>query len=238
MTEYVICSLSLVFIVPLVVMLTPSFRGLFVHACLLAFFHGMGALSLSLAIDLWHGGILFWGGSFFAVSMALYLGAVTIAALANRHRKDGRAVRIQELLRRNPDERILLQTMRMVWPLIMFPASRGDSSSRIFTGRRWIMGIKTGVAFCRLYLTNKRLFAQMLFPSLDIIDIDRAHVRSVGYVDRQRDLIGIRYTARRVSPLTKLVAFTGTPASHDLLFLNVGAESQRWLEALMAARSA
>ena len=238
MIVYVICSLTLVFIMPLAVLLTPSFRGLFVHACLAAFFYGMGALALSLALDLQEAGIPFWSGGFFVVSVALYAGALAIAVLANQHRKDGRAVMIQELLRRNPDERILLQAVRTIWPLVLFPASRGGSSSRAFTGHRWVVGIKTGVAFSRLYLTNKRLFAQLLFPSIDIIDIDRAHVRSVGYVDRQHDLIGIRYTARRVSPLTKLLAFTGTPASSDLLFLNVGAESQRWLEALAPSRPA
>lgn len=237
MTSYLFISLGLVFVLPIAVLLTPLFRGLFVHVCLAAFFHAMGALALALALDLLRGGIPFWAFGFAAISAVLYLSAATLAVLANRHRKDASALGIDALLQRHPEERILLQTQRILWPLVLFPASRGGSYSKSFSGRRWIGRIKSGFGLTRLYLTDQRLLAQLLFPPVVIIDIDRHHLKSSGYVDHERDLIGIRYTGARMSPMTMLLAFSGTPANRDLLFLNLGAESPRWLTALNAGAS-
>ncbi|MBI4341779.1 MAG: hypothetical protein HY599_00255, partial [Candidatus Omnitrophica bacterium] len=178
----------------------------------------------------------FWAWGFSAISGALYLSATSFAVLANRHRRDTSSLVMRDLARRNPEERVLLEATQIVWPLVLFPALRG-SHSRSFTGRRWIPGIKAGFGLSRLYLTDKRLLAQLLVPPVLIFDIDREDVRSAGYVDRERDLVGVRYAAGRISPMTKLLAFTGLPASRDMVFLNLGADSQRWLNALTPAAS-
>ena len=237
MTSYVFYSLGLVFVLPLAVLLTPSFRGLFVHVGLTAFFHAMGALALSLALDLLRGGIPVWAVGFSAISAILYLSATMLIVRANHHRKDASGMVIEQLMRRHPEERILLQAKRILWPLVLFPASRGGSYARSFSGRRWIARIKAGFGFSKLYLTDKHLLAQLMFPPVLIITIDRQHLRSAGYVDHERDVIGIRYSGARMSPMTKLLAFSGTPANRDLLFLNLGAESGRWLAALTAGEA-
>ena len=234
MTSYVFISLGLVFVVPLAVLLTPSFKGLFVHACLTCFFHAMGALSLSLGLTLRSRQAIFWDWTFFGVSLALYLGTVLFLFMTVEHYQGTSSCGMEEIRRQHPDERVLLETKRVVWPLVLFPASRGVPAQS-FTGRRWVSGIKASFGLSKLYLTDKRLLAQLVFPNVLIIDIERSDLGRVGFVDRERDLLGVRYVKSRVSPITKLLVFSGSPASRDTVFLNLGHESQRWLNALTAS---
>ena len=233
MTSYVFTALGLVFVVPLAVLLTPSFRGLFVHASLACFFHAMGAFALSLGVLLVETQKWCWAWLFFGVSLALYGGACLIALMAFEHFQGSSAEVITELRRKHPEERILLEVRRAMWPLVLFPSVRGNHS-RVFTGRRWVHGIRAGFGLCALYLTDKRLFVQLRLPNVLLIDIARDDIGSVGFVDRERDLLGIRYSKSRVSPLTKLLVFSGSPARRDLVFLSLGHDSQQWLTALTA----
>lgn len=231
MTSYVFTALGLVLVVPLAVLVTPSFRGLFVHASLVCFFHAMGACALSLGLLLVASQKLFWAWLFFGVSLALYLGACLLALMAFEHFQGSSAEVITELRRKHPEERVLLEVKRAMWPLVLFPSARGVHN-RLFTGRRWIHGMRAGFGLCALYLTDKRILAQLRMPNVPLIDIERADIGSVGFVDRERDLLGIRYSKSRVSPVTKLLVFSGSPASRDLVLLNLGHDSQQWLTAL------
>lgn len=237
MRTYAFVSLLLAVVMPMTVLLHRPWRELFIHVGLIGFFHAMGALALWVGLNVFRLESAFWAWVLFAVSFNFYIGAVFFASLIRPHRADASISIMEDIRCQDPTEEILVEKRRGLWPLVLFPARPGAHTA-LFTGRRWVNGMKAGFGFSRLYLTNKRLLAQLVFPRVVIIDIKRADIGSVGFVDRQKDLIGIRYSKSRISAMTKLLVFSGTAGVRDLLLLNVGEDGQRWLAALTPASRA
>jgi hypothetical protein len=230
---YPIISLSLVLMGPLIAGLFRSSRGLIFHIFFIFLFQGMGSLLLHISFGLFNQHSI-WAWIVLYLSFNFYIGSLIFIFFAKRDIKGTSSLVMEDILNQDTSESIVLKKRNLFWPIILFPYSQGSHShSWYFTGRRFIKDCKFGVGFTKVYLTTKRILVQLLFPKVLIVDILLSDVIKVKYFDEKKDIIEIAYKNSKISPMTKLYAFSGAPiAVSDKILLNLGKDCSIWMNKL------
>jgi hypothetical protein len=238
MDLYLTASLALAVAGPAVAASVRGLRPVAPHAFLACSCHAAGASLLYLGFEpaVRQAG---WGWPvLLPLSSGVYAGALALLLFAARdlRRPDGRT--LEGFLRRDPTERVIRRTRRLLWPAVLFPTARGDGST-LFTGRRFRRDVRAAAGWAEVCLTNRRLLAQLLSPKVLIVEIALPDIRAVGFADGDggaAGLLEVVYADARVGGLTRLAAFTGAPAAlPDRLLLGLGGEAAGWLRDLRRA---
>jgi hypothetical protein len=234
MKIYLIISFSLVFSGPIITYLFPPLRGLVFHIFLIFVFQAIGSLLLYISFGLFSQHSI-WTWIVLFLSFNFYVGSLVFIFFVKRDRKGTSSLVMEDILTQDTSEKIIFKKRNFLWPIILFPYPQGFRSHQaLFTGRRFIKDCKFGVGFTEVYLTTKRILAQLLFPKVLIVEILLSDVIEVKYFDEKKDVIEIIYRNSRISPMIKLCAFSGAPtAVSDKILLNLGKDCNIWINKLM-----
>jgi hypothetical protein len=234
MKIYLIISFSLVLIGPIITYLFRSLRGLIFHIFFIFIFQAIGSLLLYISLGLFSQHSI-WAWIVLYLSFSFYAGSPIFIYFAKRDSKGTSSLVIEDILSQDASEKVVFKKRNLFWPIILFPYPQGFHSHQAwFTGRRFVKDCKFGAGFTEVYLTTKRILAQLIFPKLLIVEILLSDIIEVKYFDEKRDIIEIAYKNSRISPMIKLCAFSGAPvAVSDKILFNLGKDCNIWINKLM-----
>jgi len=228
----IIIPFALIIIGPAIACIFRSLRGLFIHFLFICIFNALGSFCLYTSLELFNQHS-FWAWIFLIISIDFYSGIPIILFFAIRDIKGTSPFVMEDLLSQDFSEKIILEKRNLFWPIILFPWFK-HSHTVIFTGKRWLKDITSVMhGFQKIYLTNKRILAQMCLPKFLIIDILLSDIEEVKYFDENKDMLLITYKNSRMSPYTKLFFRRTPPVISNKLLLNLGEDSEIWMDKLI-----
>lgn len=139
------------------------------------------------------------------------------------------------------DDSIELEMTRWFFPLLLVPIMRGTLSRGMIGFRNgspiYVKDIKASQSQCRLELTRSSLRCIKLIPKLLLIDIPRSEIESVRLHPRLDDLLEVRFRQAKKGRLLRFL-MSGNPGAvpQDVVYFNLGAEADLWLQALRDAK--
>ena len=136
-----------------------------------------------------------------------------------------------------PNEKILLKRRRYFWPLLMIPYFKGSHTVEITGIRRrrlkFLKDVKVAQTFCTLFLTSKRLYCELIFPKIFLVEILLSDIRMIKINDKDDEVLEIEFEKCKWSWLLRL--FMSGPEGDipkNKVLLNLGEDIDKWLKSL------
>ncbi|MFH1588471.1 MAG: hypothetical protein ABIA76_03990, partial [Candidatus Diapherotrites archaeon] len=97
-----------------------------------------------------------------------------------------------------PNEKVIFKKSSIVWPLLLLPYYE-NSHTTVFLGFRnkkirSIKDIKFSQGFSTVYLTNKRIYCEFLFPKIFLFEIKLTGIKKVNLNEKDHWLLEIEFT--------------------------------------------
>ena len=206
---------------PILIGRHPRLNGYIVHGFFMLFFHAIGAMLVTIAIQ--QTGVAKF--VLLLVAIDFFAGIPLFIYFAHRHQQ-GSGHALEQL----QQELLMMSQTRLIFPLVVF-LGYPHSHTVMFTGRRWLKNPRFSAGFARLILTDRHLAAHWRGLRTLIIQIRRTDIESVTLLSE--GLLEVCFRDRVISEATHLLAYSGRPqAQPDRIWLSLGKNAAVWFDAL------